>query len=282
MWKEFIATEQIRIEKMYTLFEARYENGYSFHGETHDFWECMYVKSGSVCVSGNERVYHLKQGEIIFHKPLELHKFFVDCDEGCDLLIFSFDMIGEKVEYYKNKVFKLKAEQDRIVQQFLLFLHRGLSSCDEAYDSVFYYLNEAEENPVRLQLITLYVAQILLSLCEDYKTLKTLDCFDAEVFKRAVEFMKENISSQLSIKEIAVYCQVSQTVLKSIFTKYGGMGVHKYFLTLKISAAARALAKGMSVTKAADSYGFKSQAYFSAAFKRETGLSPSEYAKTNI
>ncbi len=281
MWIEYNSPEQLKILKMYTLFEAHYDKGYTFHGETHDFWECMFVKSGSVCVSGNERVYNLHAGEIIFHKPLELHKFSVNSDNGCDILTISFELSGNRAGYFKNMVFKLTDEQNQITQAFLGYLHSDYFNSSKANDAA-YFLKRAAENPVKLQMIMLYFTQLLLSLCCEHTSLPTLDSLDSEIFQMAVKFMKENISSPLSVRDIAVHCQVSQTVLKNIFTKYSGMGVHKYFLTLKISSAARALKKGMSVTTAAYTYGFKSQSYFSAAFKRETGIAPKEYAKINF
>ena len=56
------------------------------------------------------------------------------------------------------------------------------------------------------------------------------------------------------------------------------MGVHEYLTLLKITNAKTLLKCGESVTKTAEICGFANQAYFSAAFKRVTGLSPKEYA----
>ena len=63
--------EQLRISRMYSFFTAYHKNGYTFTGESHNFWEVMYVISGSICASGNDRVYDLSEGDIIFHEPLE-------------------------------------------------------------------------------------------------------------------------------------------------------------------------------------------------------------------
>ena len=67
--------EQIHITSMHSLFKIHYECGFEFPGETHDFWECLYILDGELCVSADERIYNMSQGELIFHKPLEFHKF---------------------------------------------------------------------------------------------------------------------------------------------------------------------------------------------------------------
>ena len=53
------------------MFEPRRECGYEFKGETHDFWEYMYVVKGSIFAVAGEKVYILNEGEIIFQKLLK-------------------------------------------------------------------------------------------------------------------------------------------------------------------------------------------------------------------
>ena len=43
--------EQIHITSMHSLFKIHYECGFEFPGETHDFWECLYILDGELCVS---------------------------------------------------------------------------------------------------------------------------------------------------------------------------------------------------------------------------------------
>ena len=99
---------------------------------------------------------------------------------------------------------------------------------------------------------------------------------EAIVFGNAVNYMNSCICFQPTVLEIADFCKVSEATLKRIFNKYSGTSIHKYFLKLKMKTAAELLASGFSVTEIAEKLGFGSQAYFSAAFKRETGISPSK------
>ena len=71
VWLSYSVREQIRITDMYTLFQLHYDSGYAFPGETHNFWECLYVMEGEVCASGNERVVslHLYKYHTAYRKP---------------------------------------------------------------------------------------------------------------------------------------------------------------------------------------------------------------------
>ena len=60
---------------------------------------------------GNERVYLLGKGDLIFHQPQELHRFAVKAEEGADVLTFSFDGAGALLEELKGGAFSLSGEQ---------------------------------------------------------------------------------------------------------------------------------------------------------------------------
>jgi AraC-like DNA-binding protein len=101
----------------------------------------------------------------------------------------------------------------------------------------------------------------------------------AAIFTAAVNRMYENIAQPIKIQEIADELHVSLSQLKRVFQKYTLKGVHEYFLALKIEKAKRMLADGESVCRTAAAVGFYNQNYFSAAFKREVGVTPSEWAR---
>ncbi len=279
MWKSYKIKEQIYITEFYSLFEQKYKKGYTFTGESHNFWECLYVISGQVCVSGDERVYNLSSGQIIFHKPLELHKFHVD--EDCHLFVFSFSAEGEIMDFFKNKVFTLNPEQHGIIDVFRKYLASKLKRYNPDFLYYSMYLSVFDLLKTFSQSVASYISILLLSLCDDNEISYESNSDEAAIFTKAVNYMNNSICGQPSIVEIAKACNTSASTIKRIFSKYAGMGVHKYFLKLKTKTAAELLKDGITVTETADKLGFSGQGYFSAVFKRETGLSPTEYKKNN-
>ena len=256
---------------MHSFFEVHFDEGYEFPGETHNFWECVYIMEGEVCVSGDERVYNLARGSIIFHKPLELHKFIVNGSDGADLLIFSFTAEGPMMSSLEEKVFELSDPQRSIVASMLAFVHARV----EGTTGFYAYLEPFHALPTYSQMLALYLQQLMLSLIEAGEVSSVSSAPDALIFRRAIRYLNNNIHGQPSVPEIARFSNVSEASIKRIFDKYAGIGIHKYFLKLKIKAAAELLRNGESVSGVAERLGFNSQSYFSRAFKRETGLMPS-------
>ncbi len=284
----YYITEQLRINCFYSFFEAHYDSTFVFKGESHDFWECFLVLNGSVCVSADDRVYHLKQNQIIFHKPMELHKFSVESENGMDVLIFSFQLEGDMSDRLENKVFKLSESQKRTVNSMLDYMreqHREgrekapdfqLSFRYPTDNHVQHYLPTSRIVPEFLQVITTYIYRLFLALISSGNISTESTEPNALLFSQAVNYLNDQVDGQPSVQDVAEKCNTSPASLQRIFQKYAGMSVHKFFLKLKIIAATELLREGVNVTEVAEKLGFSSQAYFSACYERETGRRPSE------
>ena len=125
------------------------------------------------------------------------------------------------------------------------------------------------------QMLSCYLAQLILTLGDDGVIAAATQTPETAIFSKAVVYMNQQVCRNPSVSAIAAHCNISETGLKRIFTKYAGIGIHKYFMHLKFKAAAALLKEGMGVTETAEKLGFSDQGYFSKAFKRELGVSPS-------
>ena len=94
---------------------------------------------------------------------------------------------------------------------------------------------------------------------------------------RVVEYVQENYRSSLSVKELADYAHVSESYLSRLMSSHIGIPPMKYVNTIRIENAKQALKSDTPIAQIAALVGFMEQKYFSTVFKRETGLTPSEY-----
>lgn len=276
-WLSFEIKEQVRIEKVHSFFKLHFDKGHNFAGEMHDFWEVVYVVDGEVIISADENIHNFKSGDIIFHKPLELHKFNVVGDEGVTLFVFSFSMSGEICKKLERKAYHLDKYGRSIMKSFIEFYEY---ECEKVYEQdsrrVVHLLSYLADDNIFMQTLATHISHIVLALSNGANTLSKTKTHETELFKRALEVMNERVAGQLSVNELATILNISASSLKRLFDKYAGMSVHKYFLTLKIKTATLLLKEGMSVSEVSDVLGFSSQGYFSATYKRETGNNPSQ------
>lgn len=275
-------SEQIRINRMYSFFTDYHKDKYVFNGEFHDFWETAYVISGSICVSANENVYNLNEGDIIFYEPLVMHKFYTT-SKNTKLLIFSYDLEGNLANYFRNKVFSLNNKQKNIISALLQHANAEAGDKDapnfmpEHYimEDWLYYVNRINEEPSFGHELVLYIYQLMFSLSNDGKTAKPSKTYENILFGNAVKFMTDNLFESISVEDVAKHLNVSTSTIKRIFEKCAGMGVHKYYLTLRINMATEMLENGLSVNEVSTKLGFSSPSYFTIAYTRETKRPPS-------
>lgn len=99
---------------------------------------------------------------------------------------------------------------------------------------------------------------------------------------RAVQYIERNYCNDIRIENIASAVGISRSQLFRVFKDRFGMSVCRFLTQYRIGIAASLLRKsGMSIGEIAYSVGFFDQLYFSRVFKREKGVTPSDYIRQN-
>lgn len=81
---------EIAIDSIITIHYFEYMKDFVFHGESHDFWEFLYVDQGSVIVQAGENHFRMEAGDIIFHEPNEFHAIRSVGNSSPNLVVMSF------------------------------------------------------------------------------------------------------------------------------------------------------------------------------------------------
>lgn len=96
----------------------------------------------------------------------------------------------------------------------------------------------------------------------------------------AVSYINKNYEKEISLKELASLCMMSESYFRSQFKREMGVSAIKYREEVRISWAKKYLRTNLfSATEIAGKLGYCDIYHFSKAFKSHTGMSPSEYKK---
>jgi AraC family transcriptional regulator len=105
---------------------------------------------------------------------------------------------------------------------------------------------------------------------------------DARV-RIAIEFMRASLSLPISLADIAASAGLSPYHFLRVFRSATGMPPFRFLTRMRIDAARRLLQDGgLSVTEIAALCGFSTASQFSTAFRRETGMAPSEFRRVAV
>lgn len=100
---------------------------------------------------------------------------------------------------------------------------------------------------------------------------------------KGLTYIKQNLSIQLSVSEIAEHIYVSKSTLTKHFKAELGMGVNEYICNTIMAEAERLLmTTSITIGEVSEKLGFSDQLYFSRRFKEIFGKSPREYRKNKL
>ena len=97
-----------------------------------------------------------------------------------------------------------------------------------------------------------------------------------------VTFIKNYINSipaerGLKVEEIQRAANLNRQYMSALFKRQEGISIQQYIIRVRMEKAIMLLKQGFSVTETARLSGYESIYAFSKAFKRELGISPTEY-----
>lgn len=101
-----------------------------------------------------------------------------------------------------------------------------------------------------------------------------------KIIDQARAYLQDSVESDISMPEVAAYLNMSYTTFRHAFKKYTGLSPAQYFINLKLHRAKEML-RGTTASVKEISYilHFESPEYFATAFRKKTGMSPSEFRK---
>ena len=98
--------------------------------------------------------------------------------------------------------------------------------------------------------------------------------------KAALEYIEENLTSDLCVERIAQASCLSVSTLNHLFKKYCGVSVMLWREKRRLTIACNRLVNTQKrISEVSDELGYLSQMYFARTFRRHMNMTPSEYRK---
>ena len=247
--------EELHIRKIYSIHYFEYMKDYVFDGESHDFWEFVFVDSGNLFVTAGDQEVLLASNEMIFHKPNEFHALRGDGETSPNLVVVSFECTNPCMKFFENRRVSLNQNErfylGQIIAETRKTFYTPLNNpniCLLERNSVHDFGSE--------QIIFLSLEMLLINL-------------------------QRNLSEHLTVIQICKENSVGRSQLQKMFHEKTGCGVIDYFCLLKIETAQKMIRqKRFNYTQISDMLGYSSYQYFSLQFKKFTRMTPSEYASS--
>ena len=154
----------------------------------------------------------------------------------------------------------------------------GGMDIEDAYRLIDLYTQECEKAG-SVEQVSLLQYNMVIDFTEQVRQAKLPENISRPVFD-AIQYIASNTTKDISLDEIAGHVGVSRSYLTRQFRTEMGKSIVEYITEARIHDAKRFLRySDLSLGEIATYLSYSSQAYFQTVFKKETGLTPTEYRR---
>lgn len=272
----------LTIDRLYSVHYFEFSKTYTFPGESHDFWELVYVDKGEIIATAGDRDLPLRSGEMLFHQPNEWHNIRANGTIAPNVMVISFRCQSPDMTTFVERRMKIGTGQRELLSRILSESRRAFSSSlDDPYDNSL-----VRRRPSILgseQLIELYLTELLISLLRQCERPVTVDHKTGShpLLDDIVLYMQQHIGEKLTLEQLARHFHVSRSHIKTLFAQYKQTGAMHFFIDMKIRCAKDYLRESdYNISQIAELLGYDNVYYFCNQFKQAVNMSPLEYRRS--
>lgn len=112
----------------------------------------------------------------------------------------------------------------------------------------------------------------------DYAKKISTDLYQEILVEQVISYLQVNLEKHLRIDDIAQQFLMGSSNLKRIFKKVTGLSIMNYLLKIRMDIAKKLISQhDMTCTEIANKLGYSSVHHLSSAFKKYTGITPTQY-----
>ena len=210
-------------------------------------------------------------GDVFLTFPNQIHSYQTVEREKFLIFIFRPEMIPEFLEIFNTGIPRSP-------------LIRGANALPRV-DALFRMLGEAcaQPNLPNAELLQRGYLLALFSELLPQMEITRIQTGDSAALRSIVSYCSKNFNTPLSLKLLEENLHLNKYYISHLFSKRLGMSFNDYVNSLRVSEACRYLLNSnLSVTEIGNLAGFNTLRTFNRAFIKQTGVSPSEYRKSNV
>ncbi|MBR4308978.1 MAG: AraC family transcriptional regulator [Oscillospiraceae bacterium] len=274
------------VEKLITIFYMEFSKNFSYEGESHDFWEMVYIDKGEMLCTAGENQFVLKSGEMTFHKPNEFHNLTGDQRTAPNVSILTFECKSRAMNQFEGKIFRLDPEEKTLLSTLF---SEGLS-CFRLVDEknpLLQKLQRIDTAPFGSSQMTKNLLEIFLirlsrntnTFSKDRRRASLIDGVSVSYpVAEILEYLQSMVYGKITIRDVAEAVGKSESTVKQLFARYRSGGLMRYYSGLKINEAKKLIREGQyNMAQISDLLHFDNPQYFSKCFKACTNMTPREY-----
>lgn len=254
----------------------------------HDFLELAYIVSGKAkhIIDGNSM--HIEKGDYFIVDYNTTHKYETYNNRPFALIncMFSPKLIDEtlhKCHHFEDIAtsYQVNVNYRNLDAKPTKFLYHDENGT--IFHILKMMLEEYEIKDLGCQeILKSYMIQLLIKTMRKIK-LPTAENLDNNMVQHIIKYVQKHYHEKISLEEIAKKYGYSLSYISRIFKNEVGMTFQEYVQSIRIQESYRLLINtSKKVLDIAMSVGYSDVRFFYDIFKKQTGMTPTQYRKAYI
>lgn len=268
----------IRVEKLNTVNFFDLSPSFNTAIHNHNDWELLYVDSGEInCIIEGKSIY-LKQGDVMFHKPNEIHSTVCNGKKSASIFNVHFITNSDTMEYFDGKSLTVPPKAADTLKKLI-------DECNATYRVSEIPMQMRDNAPIGGEQMSRILLEEFLILIirgfecpEKYKHINGNQVCIVPKMEEICDYLRSNIYGKITLNDLVERFHFSKSFLCEQFKKSNGLSPISYYLDLKLTEAKRLLREDdISITEISERLSFESPEYFSRYFKKRVGHTPRDF-----
>jgi AraC family transcriptional regulator, transcriptional activator of pobA len=260
-----------------TFDESTPTNGKHLH---HCYELCIVTNGQGEFIHGNQ-VLPIIKGDVFLADPNVTHEITILKDKSSTaantLKLFYFS-----IYIYKSSSQKSSSLEESLLNKFLdnhCIIRNSQDQLIAYLTFIYEYSNYKPSYDYGIrQGVKSVVLESLLSLTEGLESKKDdYSYFSNNIIDLAIDYIGGNLSSKITLDNIAAYCKTSKRNLQYLFSKYMQTSVVDYINSRRMSLAGSYIRMNFRISDIGLKIGITDPAQFCRVFKKYYGVSPKKY-----
>lgn len=245
----------------------------------HDYYEIYFFLEGDVDYEIAGQVHHLEYGDYLLippgisHRPefrsfdTSYRRFVLWINEAyyqklcreCVDFSYAFDHVKEqKIYHYRTDFVQIQQLQAQILE----LIEESRSSRP---------FQKLSRHLLLCQLL-LYINRLTFDMLH-----QVAQPYTSALYVNVCDYINSHLEDDLSLDTLADFFFVSKYHISHVFKNNMGISLHQYVLKKRLHACKNGILSGAPVGSLYEQYGFSDYSSFYRAFRKEYGLSPTEF-----
>lgn len=269
-------TDAIEVNAIVNINLFEFPQNYYTESDKHPFWELVYVVNGKLIVKAENYSGSLSKGQLIFHRPNEMHSLSCATKDTTTIIILGFfcdTLLPLALSQSPTTASMLHSEQlANIVKE-------GREVFLPPYDVPTYQMKKRSKCVFGAeQMFKNMIECFLIDIIRKYTLLSDSNApKDYFPIEDVIKYLDINYKEKILLDHLVFMFATNRSTLCQKFRAATNMSILNYIAQKKLENAILLLSEGKSITETAELLNFQSIHYFTRFFRKHTGLSPSAY-----